>query len=253
MAKVLLTGATGILGRHTHRALSALGHDVTAMSRQARNGAGWAQADLRTGQGVAAAVRDAEAIVHCATAIVRTAGTDRAGLRRLREAAPDARIVYPSIVGVDQVAFPYYRHKLAIEQDLEDGEHVILRLTQFHEFPHQLASLPVMMVPTGFRTQPIAAHEAGALLAACVDGPSGRRPDAGGPEVHELRTLVRRVAEARGRRMPVLEVPMPGSSGFEAGLNLCPDRQVGRQTWDEHFREWLDAGMPDVPGRRPAR
>ncbi|HUR25599.1 MAG TPA: NAD-dependent epimerase/dehydratase family protein [Candidatus Thermoplasmatota archaeon] len=246
MAKVVLTGATGVLGRHTHRALSALGHDVTATSRLARQGAGWAQADLSTGHGVAAAVREAEAIVHCATDILRTAGTDRAGLHRLREAAPEARIVYPSIVGVDRVAFPYYKQKLAVEQDLVEGEHVILRLTQFHEFPHQLASLPVMMVPNGFRTQPIAAHEAGALLAACVDGPSGRRPDAGGPEVHDLKTLLRRVAEARGRRMPVLEVPMPGSSGFKAGLNLCEDRKVGRQTWDEHFRDWLDSGMPDL-------
>jgi uncharacterized protein YbjT (DUF2867 family) len=149
---------------------------------------------------------------------------------------------------VDQVPFPYYRHKLAIEQDLAGGEHVVLRLTQFHEFPHQLASLPVMVVPAGFRTQPIAAHEAGALLAACVDGPSGRRPDAGGPEVFELKALVRRVAEARGRRMPVLEIPMPGSKEFRQGLNLCMDRRVGRQTWDEHFRDWLDAGMPDLAG-----
>jgi uncharacterized protein YbjT (DUF2867 family) len=245
VATVVLTGATGVLGRHTHRALSALGHDVTAVSRRPRQGPGWAQADLRTGHGVAAALRDAEAIVHCATNPLSPGRTDREGLRRLREAAPRARVVYPSIVGVDQVPYPYYKHKLAIEQDLAGGEHVILRLTQFHEFPHQLAALPVMMVPAGFRTQPIAAHEAGALLAACVDGPPGRRPDAGGPDVHELRTLVRRVAEARGRTMPVLEVPMPGSAGFKAGLNLCPDRKVGRQTWDEHFRDWLDAGMPD--------
>ncbi|MHB1262657.1 MAG: SDR family oxidoreductase [Thermoplasmatota archaeon] len=248
MAKVVLTGATGVLGRHVHRALSALGHDVTAVSRRPPNVAGWARADLRTGEGVAAAVRRAEAIVHCATDPMRPVETDRDGLCRLREAARDARIVYPSIVGVDKVGFPYYKEKLAVEQDVAAGEHAILRLTQFHEFPHQLASLPVMVLPAGFRTQPLAAHEAGALLAACVDGPAGRRPDAGGPEVHELRTLVRRVAEARGRRMPVVEVPMPGTSGFRAGLNLCEDRKVGRQTWDEHFRDWLDAGMPDLAG-----
>lgn len=249
MARVVLTGATGVLGRHTHRALSALGHDVVALSRRAHVAPGWARADLQTGEGVAAAVRDAEAIVHCATHPLKTKAVDGAGLARLREAAPEARIVYPSIVGVDQVAFPYYRHKLAVEEEVRRGEHVILRLTQFHEFPHQIASLPVMVLPSGFRTQPIAAHEAGALLAACVDGPSGRRPDAGGPEVHELRTLVRRVAEARGRRMPVVEMPMPGSDGFRAGLNLCLDRRVGRQTWEAHFRDWLDAGMPDLAGR----
>lgn len=249
MAKVVLTGASGVLGRHTLRALSSMGHDVVAMSRGHRGGPGWVQADLQSGRGVAEAVRGAEAIVHCATHPLKAKAVDHAGLVRLREANPEARLVYPSIVGVDAVGFPYYRHKLAIEREVAAGEHAILRLTQFHEFPHQLAALPVPVVAAGFRTQPIAAHEAGALLAACVDGPGGRRPDAGGPGVHELRDLVRRVLEARGRRMPVLEVPMPGTAGFRAGLNLCLDRKVGRQTWDEHFAEWLAAGKPDLAGR----
>lgn len=246
MAKVVLTGATGVLGRHARLALSALGHDVTSVSRHAPTAPGWARADLRTGEGVAEAVMGAEVVVHCATNPLLPAATDRAGLRRLREAAPQARIVYPSIVGVDRIQFPYYRQKLAVEQDLAEGGHTILRLTQFHEFPHQLAALPVMAVPAGFRTQPIAAHEAGALVAACVDGPGGLRPDAGGPEVHDLQVLVRRVAEANGRKLPVVSVPMPGSEGFRQGLNLCPDRRIGRQTWEEHFAEWLAAGRPPL-------
>lgn len=249
MARVALTGASGVLGRHTFRALSTLGHDVVAVSRRPRREPGWVQADLQSGHGVAAAVRGAEAIVHCATHPLRARAVDHAGVRRLREANPGARIVYPSIVGVDAVDFPYYRHKLAVEREVAAGEHAILRLTQFHEFPHQLAALPLPVVPAGFRTQPLAAHEAGALLAACVDGPGGRRPDAGGPGVHELRTLIRRVLEAKGRRVPVLEVPLPGTAGFRAGLNLCLDRKVGRQTWDEHFAEWLAAGKPDLAKR----
>jgi uncharacterized protein YbjT (DUF2867 family) len=249
VAKVVLTGASGVLGRHTLRALSSMGHDVVAVSRRPRSQPGWAQADLQTGQGVAEVVRGAEAIVHCATHPFKTKAVDHAGLQRLRAANRDARIVYPSIVGVDAIAFPYYKHKLAVEKEVATGEHAILRLTQFHEFPHQLASLPLPMVPAGFRTQPIAAREAGALLAACVDGPGGRRPDAGGPGVHDLAALVRRVAEARGRRVPVLEVPMPGSAGFRAGLNLCLDRKAGRQGWDEHFAEWLAAGKPDLAAR----
>lgn len=246
MAKVVLTGASGVLGRSTLRALSSMGHDTVALSRRPHPEPGWAQADLESGRGVAEAVRGAEAIVHCATHPLKAKAVDLAGLHRLREANRTARIVYPSIVGVDAIAFPYYRHKLAIEREVAAGEHAILRLTQFHEFPHQIAALPVPVVPAGFRTQPIAAHEAGALLAACVDGPSGRRPDAGGPGVHELRTLVRRVMEAKGRKMPVLEVPMPGSDGFRTGFNLCLDRKVGLQTWDEHFAAWLAAGKPEL-------
>lgn len=245
MARVVVTGASGVLGRHVRVALSEMGHEVVSMSRW-RSDPGWAHADLRTGEGVADAVRGAEAIVHCATDPLRPGGTDLGGLRRLREAAPAALIVYPSIVGIDEVGFPYYRSKLQVEEEVKRGPHAILRLTQFHEFPHQLASLPLMVVPQHFRTQPIAAREAGALLAACVDGPQGRRPDAGGPEVHDLRMLVRRVAEAMGRRMPVLAVPMPGSDGFRRGRNLCLDRKVGRQTWDEHFQEWLSAGKPTI-------
>jgi uncharacterized protein YbjT (DUF2867 family) len=246
VARVVLTGAAGVLGRHTHRALSSMGHDVVAVSRRPQAGPGWVEADLETGRGAADAVRGAEAIVHCATHPLKAKAVDLAGLRRLREANRTARVVYPSIVGVDAIGFPYYRHKLAVEREVAAGEHAILRLTQFHEFPHQVAALPLPIVPAGFRTQPIAAHEAGALLAACVDGPRGRRPDAGGPGVHDLRVLVRRVLKARGRRVPVLDLPLPGSAGFRAGLNLCLDRKVGRQTWDEHFQEWLAAGKPDL-------
>ena len=41
---------------------------------------------------------------------------------------------------------------------------------------------------------------------------------------------------------------LPGTSGFRAGLNLCLDRKVGRQTWDEHFAEWLTADPSELFG-----
>jgi uncharacterized protein YbjT (DUF2867 family) len=242
MAFVVLTGASGVLGRHVHRFLREDGHQVVSLSRNPPRKDGWARADLATGQGVAEASRGAEALVHCATHPFQTAQVDLEGLRHLRRAAPDARIVYPSIVGVDRIAFPYYRAKVAVEREVQTAEHAIVRLTQFHEFPHQLAALPFPVVPWGFRTQPIAAREAARAVADAVEGPGGRRPDVGGPEVHSLRALVRRVREAQGRRAIVPAVPMPGSLGFRQGLNLCPDRRVGRQTWDEHFEAWNAAG-----------
>lgn len=243
MARVVVTGASGVLGSHVRSALAGLGHDVVAVGRHASRAAGWVQADVETGAGMDVALRGAEAVVHCAAG-PRPDVLDVAAIQWIRRAAPDARIVYPSIVGADAIAFPYYTAKVQAEEVLAGGPHALLRLTQFHEFPHQVAAWPSPTIPRGFRTQPIAAREAAALLAACVEGPGGRRPDAGGPEVQDLAALVRRVLAAQGRPTQVVEADGPATAGFRRGANLCPENRVGRQTWEEHFHDWLASGKP---------
>ncbi|MYX34620.1 NAD-dependent epimerase/dehydratase family protein [Streptomyces sp. SID8377] len=105
--RYLVTGATGFVGGHLVRHLTARGHEVTALVRGGRDvpGARSVPGDLVTGAGLAVALRGVDRIVHLAG--VTKAGDPRAyaavnaaGTRRLCEAAAAAavppRLVYCS-------------------------------------------------------------------------------------------------------------------------------------------------------------
>ena len=115
-----------------------------------------------------------------------------------------------------------------------------LRATQFHDLTlltvRQLAKLPVIPVPSGWRFQPVDTGEvATRLVDLALASPAGLVPDIAGPRVYELSALVRSYLRARGRHRPILPVPTPGkaASAFRAGANLAPDRAVGHRTWEE--------------------
>jgi len=137
---VLVTGGTGALGRDLVVALRSAGYRTRVMSRRPGTGADWAQGDLATGKGLDAAVADMEAVVHAGSAAAqpwRLRATDVHGTRRMLEAANRAHVkhfVYVSIVGMEGIAYPYYRAKLAAEAIV--AEDIVpwstLRATQFH-------------------------------------------------------------------------------------------------------------------------
>lgn len=237
-----MTGGTGTLGRPVVRYLREAGRDVRVLSR--RPGAEVATGDLRTGEGVDAAVAGVTTIVHCATTLGRH---DVATTRTLVEAARRAgvpHLVYVSIVGVDRVPMPYYRAKLEAEQVVADSglPWTILRATQFHELIATMWQvqrfLPVTLTPAGVRVQPIAAAEVAARLAELAGGePAGRVPDLGGPEVRDAADLARAYLRSVGRRRPVLPLRLPGKAfhGYREGGHLTPAHADGRRT----FEEWL--------------
>ena len=70
--RILVTGATGSLGGVTARRLAALGHTVAATGRDlargaalARDGIGFAAADLSDSRAIAELVRGQQAVIHC--------------------------------------------------------------------------------------------------------------------------------------------------------------------------------------------
>ncbi|MFC3688712.1 NAD-dependent epimerase/dehydratase family protein [Aquipuribacter hungaricus] len=82
MATVLVTGATGTLGRDVVPALRARGVDPLLLSRSPARGSRYHQADLVTGRGVADALAGVGTVVHLA------AGKDQvAAARDLLDAA----------------------------------------------------------------------------------------------------------------------------------------------------------------------
>lgn len=246
MSRVLVTGGTGMLGRVLVPALAAAGHDVKVLSRHVQHGV--VSGDLRTGEGIAAAVAAVDVVVHAATSpFRRTRAVDVEGTERLLQACADADVghfIFPSIVGVDRHPFRYYRAKWEAEQVVEAGpvRWTIARATQFHDLLdqvlHRAVHLPAVPIPRGFVFQPVdTAEYASVLVDLVAAGPAGRAPDTGGPEVLPLRDLARAWLSARGRRRPLVAVPAPGRTAraFRQGVHTCPERTVGTVTWEQYL------------------
>lgn len=248
MRTVLVTGGTGRLGRAVVDRIRRAGDDVRILSRRPHPDAGRLVGDLRRDAGVVDAVAGAEVIVHCATtngrgdvaAARHLVAAARQVVESARTAAP--HLVFISIVGIDRIPLTYYRAKLAAERVIEDSglPCTILRATQFHQLIarlcHAHCRLPMLLLPSGFRVQPIDAGEVADRLVELAGGPAaGRVPDMAGPQVLELAELARSWLVATGRRRPVVQIPVPGkiAAGYRQGANLARDRAVGTVTFDQ--------------------
>ena len=255
--KLLVTGASGVLGREVLIAAQSTGIAVRATSRRPAAGhtgrEEWMQADLATGQGIDEAVRGCDAIVHAASDPRQAAAVDVDGTRRLLEAAGRASIrhlVLVSIVGIDEVPFSYYKQKLAAEQIVGAAgvPFSILRATQFHSFLDQMiaaaARVPLVHpVPGGFLVQPVEASEVAEQLMRCIaDGPRGRVTDFGGPEVLSFKDAAVQWQEARQVRKRIVPVPVPGpmARALRAGKGTAPQGARGAITWGEWLKGTRD-------------
>jgi uncharacterized protein YbjT (DUF2867 family) len=254
--RVLVTGGTGGLGRELVPRLMHAGYTVRVMSRRERKPgefpeAEWAQADLETGQGLGEALAEAKVILHAASnAAHHTHETDVEGTCRLIEKAKVAgasHFLYISIVGIERIPHPYYKHKVAAEQRVMEGgvPWSILRATQFHSLIDGLLQptvrwpLPFALVPTGLQFQSVDTGEvADKLLEYLAAGPAGRLPDLGGPEVLTLGAMARVWLQARGMRRAIVPLPLPTAwaEGYRRGYNTCPEQKYGKMTWAEWVR-----------------
>jgi uncharacterized protein YbjT (DUF2867 family) len=265
---ILVTGGTGTLGRHVAPRLRDAGCDVRVLSRRGRadeDGIRYLTGDLATGEGVEPAVDGVETIVHCAG----TPKGDEVKTRQLVRAASQSgarHLVFISVVGADKIPvvsgidramFGFFASKRAAEQVIADSGLLwtTLRATQFHDLTlltiRQLARLPVVPVPAGWRFQPIDADEVAARLVELALGtPAGLVPALGGPRVYGLAELVRGYLRVQGRHRPILPVWLPGKAAraYRAGANLAPDRAVGRRTWEEFLAERVSPGTNNLRG-----
>jgi uncharacterized protein YbjT (DUF2867 family) len=250
---ILVTGGTGTLGQLVVPRLRDAGCEVRVLSRKShKSGEGieFVTGDLTTGEGIEAAVEGTEIIVHCAG----SSKGDEDKARHLVRAASRAgarHLVYISVVGADRIPVPsgidramfgYFGSKLAAERAVANSDlpWTTLRATQFHDLilmtVRQMARLPVIPVPAGFRFQPVDAGEVAAQLVELALGtPAGLMPDIAGPRVYEMAELVRGYLWAARKHRPIVPVRLPGKAAraFRAGANLAPDRAVGRRTWED--------------------
>src|SRR5580692_11839175 len=133
--KIAIVGGKGTLGGHVTAELTRRGHEVRVLSRS-----GEYQVDLTTGDGLADALRDCDAVVDAsnASSAKRARQVLVEGSRRLLAAEAAAGVAHHvciSIVGCDQVPMGYYKVKTAQEKVVGQSAvpWSVVRATQFHE------------------------------------------------------------------------------------------------------------------------
>jgi uncharacterized protein YbjT (DUF2867 family) len=253
----LVTGGTGTLGHQVVARLREAGRGVRVLSRRTHEpsaGVEYVTGDLLKNDGIQAAVDGAEVIIHCAGS---NKGDDEA-TRNLVRAASQAgarHLVYISVIGadripvvsgVDRAMFGYFAAKLGAERAVAGAglPWTTLRAAQFHDLvlmvARQMARLPVIPVPAGFRFQPVDSGEvAERLVELALGPPAGLVPDMAGPRVYLTADLIRGYLRAAGKRRVMVPLPLPGKAAhaIRAGANLAPQPAAGRRTWEDFLAE----------------
>jgi uncharacterized protein YbjT (DUF2867 family) len=223
--RVAVAGGTGLVGGHVVAALERSGHDAVVLSR----GRG---VDLMTGDGLAGTLAGADAVVdvvNCAAATDAEAeaffGTTTTNLLAAESHAGVRHHVLLSIVNVDRMTGnAHYAGKRRQETLVREGRvpWTTVRAAQFFEFAEMAASWTRdgdTAVVSPILVQPLAAADAGDVLAEVAVGEPAGQFDLVGPEPQDLVDLTRRVFAAR--RTPLHLVPSwdRGPFGLECAGN----------------------------------
>jgi NADH dehydrogenase len=253
---ILVTGASGFVGRHVVAALVAAGERVRALVRGTKSaaaleGAGCelAVGDVTDKPSLEVAAAGCEAIVHLVAIIHgRAADFERViagGTTNVVEAARAAgvrRLVHMSALGVSEETkgtVPYYRAKWQAEQVVAGSglDQVTLRpsfvfagdggaLPRFARIA-RLAPVTPIVGPGTQRIQPIWADDlARGVLLALRSGDG--TVELGGPDVVDWNELWRQIKDALGTRRPSLHVPFWLVRPQALFLELLPDPPVTR-------------------------
>jgi uncharacterized protein YbjT (DUF2867 family) len=254
--KVLLTGATGFVGRHLLPGLLREGHEVYAASRRPPHtsdtpGLSWVQLDLDQPSTLAPVLRGMDVVVYLVHAMgqggdfaareQRTA----AGLAEAAGRAGVAHIVYLGGVVPRTRASKHLASRQATGVALRRGPVPLTELragiilgegsASWHILRDLAVRLPVMIHPRwlAYASQPIGNDDVvHALLGAVARGPSAAGTyDLPGPEPIAGGALLARVARGVGMRPFVVAVPLlsPRLSGYWLRLVSRADRAIAAE------------------------
>ncbi|HQR27538.1 MAG TPA: NAD(P)H-binding protein [Nocardioides sp.] len=255
---VLVTGATGFIGRRLTPALVERGFRVRAMTRRPEEYDGPGDpvyGDASDPDSLAVALEGIQVAVYLVHSLDSGdfESRDAAAARAFGQAAKDAdvrQIVYLGGLGADDGQLsPHLRSRRQVEGLLgEAGVPVtVLRaaIVVGHggvswELTRQLVkNLPAMVVPTWVRTrtQPIALDDVVRYLVGVIDEPRalGRVFEIGGPDQLTYLEMLQIAAEVRdGHRKPILQVPFltPRLSSYWLALVTDVDVTTGRNLID---------------------
>ncbi|MBA2764985.1 MAG: NAD(P)H-binding protein [Thermoleophilaceae bacterium] len=235
---ILLTGATGTVGRALLRRLTAAGEQVRCLVRDPRRlGAERVRVQIALGDladpaSFRHALRGVDRVVHLAASIrdQRHAPIEElngvATLRLLRaaESAGVDRFIFFSAIGASLHApARFFRAKALAEQAVLESSLDVLVFAPslvyaaddpFMRMLTRMSHLPVIPVAGSGRAvyQPIWADD----VAACVESalgsdmatPARQRVELAGPELLSYAQIIRVVADAAGRPRPLIRLPL---------------------------------------------
>jgi uncharacterized protein YbjT (DUF2867 family) len=274
MSTVLVTGATGFIGRRLVPALVADGHTVRAMTRRPERYDG-------PGEPVGADVMDPDSLVTAlegvdvAVYLVHSLDDpdferkDADAARNFSRAAAEAgvrQIIYMGGLGADDDELSAHLRSRREVEGLLGGDGVpvtVLRaaIVVGHggiswEITRQLVkNLPAMIVPkwAATRTQPIALDDVIRYIAGVVDNDQalGRVFEIGGTEQLTYLDMMKVAAELiNGRKIPVVPIPVltPRLSSYWLALVTDVDATTGRNLIDSMSTQVVvtDTSIRDV-------
>ena len=267
---ILLTGATGTVGRALLPRLLTAGEDVRALVRDPR-GLGRHRVDVRIVLGDLAEMRDrrvrrqalrgVRTVIHLAAAIrdqpaarvEELNGLATARLLRTAEEVGIERFVFFSAIGATEFQRTrFFRAKALAERAVTASE---LSTTVFAPsivydrgdpwitLLRRLALLPALPVSGAGRAafQPIWAGDVADCVIADLgrDGAAKRRWELAGPETLTYEQIARLVAHASGHERPIIHVPL---NLVRLGL-----RGVRALAGEGAFATWEEAELLEVP------
>lgn len=294
--RAVVLGASGVIGRALLPEL-ATRYEVVAVSRRPQAGGPrvtWARADVTDRASVAALLREGDVVVY----LVHSLGSsdfervDRLAAENVASAAEQAgarQIVYLGGLGAE--AGTDSKHLLSRAETAERlaaGPVPVTTLraamvvgpgsAAFETIRALVDRLPLMIAPrwVSTPTQPVALADVVRYLAGVsgLEAAYGESFDVGGPEVMTYREMIERIALLRGRRIPIVEVPVltPRLSSWWLHLVTPVNAAVARPlidglrtptvvretrirelvpfeltSFDDAVRHALAAGLPDRP------
>jgi uncharacterized protein YbjT (DUF2867 family) len=251
--RVVVTGASGFIGRNLCRSLVTGGHDVVGVSRGKRKrprGAGitWVSGDVAGGSGLEEAFAGSDAVVHL-TAIRREKGHQKfeavnvdgaANVARAANAAGVKHLVYIGGLGAEpDPRFPFLASKWAGEQAViaSGVRYTSIRASlifgpggdAFATFAKLIKLNPVAPVPGNGATlyQPIAVGDVIKCIEVSLErGPGNRSYDVGGPEHLSLEQIFNIIKSALGVRRRNVHAPLPVLLAASYAMSVLPNPPV---------------------------
>ena len=242
---VLVTGASGFIGRRLVLELLHRGYRVRCMDRRpvdCPDSAEQVLADLLQPESLKPALQDIDIAYYLVHSMGQGKGDfadkDRQAARNFTAAADAAgvkRVIY--LGGLGETGDNLSHHlasRLEVAHILQNGSFstTFLRAAVIigyggasYEMVHSLVQrLPVMITPrwVSTRNQPIAVADVISYLAGCLEEPrtAGGTFDIGGPDILTYKEMMERFARVEGKRIWILPVPVltPKLSSYWVGL-----------------------------------
>ncbi|MBC7879269.1 MAG: NAD-dependent epimerase/dehydratase family protein [Anaerolineales bacterium] len=285
---ILVTGATGFIGRTLIRQLSSIGYPVRTLIRPSlrtpRLPKGVpvevAVVSLADTRGLRAALRDVEIVFHLASAENQGSRGDLAtadikGTENLVEAASDAgvdRIVYLSHIGAARSSgYPAFRAKGIAEEHIRNGKvpYTILRTSLVYgpedHFTNNLSrlirsSFGVFPIPSGGRTvvQPVWVEDLITCMLWSLENKEtlNKVYEIGGSEFFTLQQIIETIMDVTHRRRYLLTLsPITLRAMTVFFESVIPNFPIS-SFWLDYFavnRTCAVDSMPRIFGLMPAR